>query len=140
MELASNVEGNTDQEDDQEDIGEAVTTSRVCWKGSILDGRILVLQLRSVRGNQRGHVQAFRVRTDVVLTPQSSGAGDAGAGGVSMNSKSSEDSEWVLTMFSQSIECLFLRTVCDETKSEKIFWQKRAGCVWESNNRLGGSL
>lgn len=43
--------------------------------------------------NLTGHVQAFRVRTDVVLTPQSSGAGDAGAGGVSMNSKSSVDSE-----------------------------------------------
>ena len=43
--------------------------------------------------NSTGHVQAFRVRTEVVLTPQSSGAGDAGAGGVSMNSKSSVDSE-----------------------------------------------
>lgn len=46
-ELASNVERDTDQKDDQEDIGEAVTAGRVCWKGGIFDGRKL-LQLRSV--------------------------------------------------------------------------------------------
>lgn len=46
-ELASNVERDTDQKDDQEDIGEAVTACRVCWKGGIFNGRIL-LQLRSV--------------------------------------------------------------------------------------------
>lgn len=33
------------------------------------------------------------VPTEVVRTPHASGAGEAGAGGVSMNSKSSEDSE-----------------------------------------------
>lgn len=74
--------------------------------------------------SKQGHVQAFRIRTDVVLTPQSSGAGDAGAGGVSMNSKSSEDSEWVLAMFSQSIEYLFLLTVRDETELRWCFGKK----------------
>lgn len=85
------------------------------------------------RGNvQQGHVQAFRVRTDVVLTPQSSGAGDAGAGGVSMNSKSSEDSEWVLAIFSQSIEYLIVLTVCVETKAKMCFGQKKSGmCLGE---------
>jgi hypothetical protein len=46
----------------------------------------------------------FQARTEVVRTPQSStGAAAAGAAGVSMNSKSSEDSECALTIVSRSI-------------------------------------
>lgn len=50
-----------------------------------------------------------------------------------MNSKSSEDSEWVLTMFSQSIECLILLTVRDETKSEEtdVLAKKSGMCLGE---------
>lgn len=40
-ELTSNVEGDTDQKNEQEHIGEAVTSSGIGRKGGILDGRIL---------------------------------------------------------------------------------------------------
>jgi hypothetical protein len=47
----------------------------------------------------------FSQLTLVRFTPQSSGGGvAAGAAGVSMNSKSSEDSEWVLAMVLRRIE------------------------------------
>lgn len=113
--MTSNVERYADEENNQKHIGEAIVASSICRKRSIFDGRILVGHWVSIKEwwNKHYNEATFELSgflTEVVLTPQSSGAGAAaGAAGVSMNSKSSEDSECVLAILTQSIDYLLLQ-------------------------------